>query len=303
MRPITGAIWGLVFITGGFSLPASGEKIIPFFKCLETQGATTVSAHRGGPAPGYPENAIETMARGRQKGVRLFEIDVVQASDGTLYLMHDRNLDRTTTGSGPVGSLNWAELSTLKLEDNDGNLTDFAIPRLSDALDWAFSSNSFLTLDVKPSTPLSRLADVVNESKAADRLLLLPGGDLERAKEAQSLFPKSIISVSLSERQSLDAIGAAGLDKERLILWTGFRRFNPKEISILDDKGYYVSFGTLGFGDSYDDRIAASGDYSLYADFARSGLHMIATDAPLSVRLGLAAEGQAWDSNKNQLCD
>ena len=41
-----------------------GEAGLPaLFDCLRETGALAISAHRGGPAPGFPENAIEKIGR------------------------------------------------------------------------------------------------------------------------------------------------------------------------------------------------------------------------------------------------
>ncbi len=62
-----------------------------------------ISAHRGGPVIAYAENAIRTFQRSVEAGAAIIECDVRQTKDGYLILMHDRSLDRTTTGRGDVG--------------------------------------------------------------------------------------------------------------------------------------------------------------------------------------------------------
>ena len=80
---------------------ASARMPLPdYFDCLRENGGVVIAAHRGGPAPGYPENAIETMQFNFDNGVRIFEIDVAETRDGVLTLMHDDRLNRTTTGRG-----------------------------------------------------------------------------------------------------------------------------------------------------------------------------------------------------------
>ena len=61
-----------------------------------------VSAHRGGPVPGLPENAVETFEYALNHAPALIETDVRRTADGVLVLMHDETLDRTTTGTGRV---------------------------------------------------------------------------------------------------------------------------------------------------------------------------------------------------------
>ena len=38
-------------------------------------------------------------------GVEFIEIDVRTSSDGVLVILHDGNLDRTTSGQGPIKNL------------------------------------------------------------------------------------------------------------------------------------------------------------------------------------------------------
>src|SRR5690606_25051382 len=48
-----------------------------------------VSAHRGGPDIGFPENAIETFQRAASKMPAIIECDIALSKDSVLVLMHD----------------------------------------------------------------------------------------------------------------------------------------------------------------------------------------------------------------------
>ena len=65
--------------------------------------ATVVSAHRGGAAYA-PENTMLAFRNAVRLGVDELETDVQQTADGTLVLMHDDTLDRTTSCSGTVST-------------------------------------------------------------------------------------------------------------------------------------------------------------------------------------------------------
>ena len=129
----------------GWTIDYKGD-LNGFFECLESEGLALVSAHRGGPYPGYPENAAETMAAILEDIPAIMEIDVVTSADGVLYLMHDDTLDRTTTGTGETDALSWREISKLRLEDNDGVKTGFAPSRFDTALAWA-NGRTILQID------------------------------------------------------------------------------------------------------------------------------------------------------------
>lgn len=71
-----------------------------------------VIAHRG--ASSYaPENTLAAFDLALHLGCRHLELDVDVTSDGHIVVMHDETVDRTTNGTGPVGSHTLAELRAL----------------------------------------------------------------------------------------------------------------------------------------------------------------------------------------------
>jgi glycerophosphoryl diester phosphodiesterase len=96
-----------------------------------------IAAHRGGPLPGFPENCIETFENALTYAPCLIECDVRRSADSVLVLIHDEDLDRTTTGSGRVDEHTLAEIQALHLADDDGRRTGYTVPTLAEALSWA----------------------------------------------------------------------------------------------------------------------------------------------------------------------
>ncbi|PTS83038.1 glycerophosphodiester phosphodiesterase [Pseudomonas sp. HMWF032] len=71
-----------------------------------------VIAHRGGKGL-WPENSLFAFERAKDLGVDMLEMDLHLSSDGELVVIHDRTLDRTTNGEGPVAALSLAQLQAL----------------------------------------------------------------------------------------------------------------------------------------------------------------------------------------------
>ncbi len=71
--------------------------------------ARPVIGHRGNRAHA-PENTLESLRQAVALGVDAVEFDVQVTGDGVLVLMHDLTIDRTTSGSGAVRGLRFAEL-------------------------------------------------------------------------------------------------------------------------------------------------------------------------------------------------
>ncbi len=71
-----------------------------------------VVAHRGS-SHAVPEHTLAAYQRALDEGVDALECDVRLTRDGHLVCVHDRRVDRTSTGRGPVSMLELAELSEL----------------------------------------------------------------------------------------------------------------------------------------------------------------------------------------------
>jgi glycerophosphoryl diester phosphodiesterase len=80
---------------------------VPFFSTKPQ-----VFAHRGGCDLG-PENTIAAFDIGMSTGADGLELDVHLSADGVVVVHHDKTLDRTTNGSGPVAARSVRELERL----------------------------------------------------------------------------------------------------------------------------------------------------------------------------------------------
>lgn len=69
-------------------------------------------AHRGH-SIAYPENTLEAYRKAIELGVEMIECDVNITRDGTLVMMHDPTLDRTTNGAGRVSAATWEDVRQL----------------------------------------------------------------------------------------------------------------------------------------------------------------------------------------------
>ncbi len=274
----------------------AGGDLNDFFECLEASGAALISAHRGGPYPGYPENAAETMDALLTRIPAIMEIDVATSKDGVLFLNHDDTLDRTTTGSGEANALNWDAIKKLRLEDNDGRKTGFAPSRFSEVLSWA-KGRTILQIDFKKTTRYEDVAAAVKSQQAEDRIILI-AYSMASAQKLHRLMPDAMISLSLETQSELNRAVAAGIPDDRLLGFTGTEDPRPRLFSILNSRDVEVIFGTLGGRDSIDNDIARSGYEALYADIAAQGADIIATDRPIEAYAALEEAGRAVEAGE-----
>src|SRR5699024_1830419 len=103
--------------------------------CLQN-GESELSAHRGAHVVA-PENSTEAIKWAGLLGYGFVEIDIQTTKDGHYMLMHDSNIDRTTTGSGDIKDLTLEEIKSYDMVTEDGTVTDYKVPTLDEALDAA----------------------------------------------------------------------------------------------------------------------------------------------------------------------
>ena len=267
-----------------------------YFDCVREVGGVVLAAHRGGPAPGYPENALETLQYGWDAGVKVFEVDVAESRDGMLFLMHDRTLERTTTASGAVADTDWDAISRSRLIDNAGTLTEFHPPRLTDVLVWAVETGAVLELDRKPTTSFRNIVSAVRAAGAEGNVLLISYNDNDVAQIAEHA-PDLMLTATARGSDDIARILEMGIAEENLVAWTGTSNADIAAFARLAAEDVEPAFGTLGRpGERLDDLWIADGDVSEFSALIEGGLVLLATDIPYDLLPKLEADDLAAEA-------
>ncbi len=156
---------------------------------------TLIAAHRGGASEAV-ENSRAAFLHAIALGADQVEFDVHRTADGRLVVVHDATLDRTTTGTGPVGARTLVELRGFRLRE----LPEETVPTFEEVLDILAPASIGLRIEIKPGPDLDRYEGI----EAAVVELLRARGLLERSVITSFLLP------------ILAAAGAAGAPR---LLW------------------------------------------------------------------------------------
>lgn len=240
-----------------------------------------ISAHRGGPSPGFPENCLETFQHTIDHVPAMIECDINISSDGELVLMHDDKIDRTTNGSGFVDELRLENIKSFTLVDGDGNDTSFKVPTLKEALLWA-KGKAILSLDVKRGVPFKKVIELV-EKYNAEAYVTIIVYTAKSAKEVFKLNPELKLSATIRNKDEYNRLNNAGIPDSNLIAFTGLRRLPKTHYEMLHNKGILCILGAIG---NLDRRAERRGD-DLYVQLVNSGVDIIATDRPKAVARAL----------------
>jgi glycerophosphoryl diester phosphodiesterase len=233
-----------------------------------------VSAHRGGPDIGYPENAIATFERIARSMPAIIECDVRLSKDSVMVLLHDEKLERTTNGKGRVGQYDLKELQQLRLKDTEGNLTDYTIPTLEEALRWGKGKVIF-TLDVKNDVPYDALSALIQETDASAYSVVITYS-ANQAIVLHRTDPGLMISASIKSEKDLLRLYNANIPDNRVVAFIGTRQPDPELVNALHDHGIKIILGTIG---NLDQQAATRG-YQVYAQYVENGADILSTDQP-----------------------
>jgi glycerophosphoryl diester phosphodiesterase len=165
-----------------------------------------IQAHRGGGALA-PENTLAAIRRGYAMGFRAIEIDARLSKDGVPVVIHDRTLERTTSGAGPVAEATAAEIARLDAGSWFGDeYRGEPVPTLAETLAFCRAQGISVNLEIKRyAEQNARIGEVVARTAArcyAD--LLRPGGD-----QAESVVVQAPLLSSFGRDALLAARAAA----------------------------------------------------------------------------------------------
>jgi glycerophosphoryl diester phosphodiesterase len=120
-------------------------------------------AHRGYSAVA-PENTLPAFAAALRGGATIVEFDVRTTADGVPVVIHDRTLERTTTGAGPVWEARFDQVRAL--DAGAWFSTAYAgvpVPSLAETLDLLAPAGAELLLEIKPPATLEQVKVIVEQ--------------------------------------------------------------------------------------------------------------------------------------------
>ncbi len=134
-----------------------------------------IAGHRGGYYDQYPESSFslfQFLSEQFESDTIIIEIDLRKSKEGTLYLLHDETLERTTTGFGKINERPDSYLGQLVLKTKTGEMSDQLIPTFKEALDFIRNRNVNLMLDIKE--PIHKeVLNQVKEQHLENRVMVL----------------------------------------------------------------------------------------------------------------------------------
>lgn len=174
-------------------------------------------AHRGASGD-HPENTLLAFREALKLGANWLELDVHLSKDGEVVVIHDEQLDRTSSGHGRVGECSLAVLRTYDAGQGE------KIPLLREVLEL-LDEETVLNVELKGAGSAEPTARLLNELFEQGRLtadnLLISSLDVQELRSFRSLQP--------------DLRMAAVLDRQPEDLWRWVEELNLWSLHVETD--------------------------------------------------------------------
>jgi glycerophosphoryl diester phosphodiesterase len=160
--------------------------------------------HRGA-AGSRPENTFSSFDHALQKGADYLEFDVQRTKDGTLAVIHDPTVDRTTDGRGKVSGLTWKELRNLDAGSwFSKEYTGEVIPSFTEVLD-RYADKAGLLIELKKPALYPGIEEQIAEELKNRKLdngsgyrIIIQSFDRSSMKKMHTLLPSIPIGILLN---------------------------------------------------------------------------------------------------------
>lgn len=172
-------------------------------KLLERdQSSVIVVAHRGDWRYA-PENSLPAIDNAIKIGVDVVEIDVQRTKDGHIILMHDKTLDRTTTGKGAISEWTLDSIRTLKLRNGCAIQTKEVVPTLEEALLHA-KGKIMLNLD-KADRYFDEIYPLLVKTGTIDQIIMKGWKNPQEVRELYGKYLNEVIYMPIIDLDKEDA--------------------------------------------------------------------------------------------------
>jgi glycerophosphoryl diester phosphodiesterase len=176
--------------------------------------STLIFAHRGASSVA-PENTLASFSKAVEFGADCFELDVTTSLDDSLMIIHDETLDRTTDGSGSVGSMSYSQLRGFDAGSWFGaEFTGVKIPTLAEALKLALASpyRVGVVVEIKGNAPtiVEKVIADVKKYDMQDRVIIssFAFDHLVQSKAIDSSIPVQLFGTITQE--NIDQMAGIG---------------------------------------------------------------------------------------------
>lgn len=240
-----------------------------------------VYAHRGVSSLA-PENTMGAFVKCLDVGAKWFECDVSMIADGSLVIMHDDTLERTTDGAGLLVEQTFSSLRRLDAGAWFSPTFRFErVPELATVIDLVNQSDLGVNLELKPCPQPAEFRKnlVLTVTRALQQLqdlakVLVSSFDHELLREFARANPQIDTALLLDKGQNLLEVIELARKVECRSIHLGTRSLQPGLVRAIKEAGFVVAAWTVN--DPLEAmQLAELGVDEVFSDYPQDLLHLV----------------------------
>ena len=266
------------------------EKILAEINNPESDYVVVIS-HRGD-WRNYPENSIPAIESIIRMGVDMMELDVKMTKDSVLVLMHDKTIDRMTTGKGLVSDITYDSLMTFNMKRAHNVATDtIKVPTLREAL---LCCKDRILVNVDHAYPYyEQIVKLTEELGVAGQVLMKSKSSIDKVNEDTQKYGSRMLYMPVVDvnKPKGKKLFAEYLEKGVVPMAFELCWQYPGEdinecVKQVHQMGSKIWVNTIwaslcgGLGNDDDAALAAKNPADVYGQYIDMGVSMIQTDRP-----------------------
>lgn len=250
-----------------------------------------VISHRGD-WRNYPENSIPAIESIIRMGVDMMELDVKMTKDSVLVLMHDKTINRMTTGKGLVSDITYDSLMTFKMKRAHNVATDsIKVPTLRQAFECC-KDRILINVD-HAQNYYKEIVELAEEMGMTGQVLMKGKKSIDQvaadmAPYENNLLYMPIIDINKEKGQELfyDYVNRGIVPMAFEVCWKENGEEMEKCVAEIKKMGSKLWVNTFwpsvcgGFGNDDDAALDAADPADVYGQYVEMGASLIQTDRP-----------------------
>lgn len=155
-----------------------------------------VITHRGGPLL-WPEHTMEAYQASVDAGSQFVEVDCYALKDGSVVIMHDEMLERTTTGKGSILALSGADLGKIKVDGQKllgSKWQQYRIPYFDEVL-ARFGNRKVIFVEIKNALAATAVVEKLKNYKISNDFVVVSAFGQDALKAARAAGYKTCLNL------------------------------------------------------------------------------------------------------------
>lgn len=221
---------------------------------IDDASQVTLISHRG-MVELAPENTLEAAEKSAENGFSYVEFDIRRTLDGVWVLMHDADIERTTTGEGEVSSLTYKQLLAHTVDE--GNCVEeyerITVPTLEQMLELCAEKNLTPVIEIKQNSTeyMSELLNLIATKRSGSFMMI--SFDREQMQTVYDLLNsgKTVLDKNTIELFWLTSdleqatLETAMTNKEIGVSFNGNKKITEEQIDAFKNQGIELATWTI----------------------------------------------------------